>query len=195
MTWYPQEYITNLPMTEMAMRPSQSKRYPGRTYRFYKGPVVYPFGHGMSYTNFVHTVANAPTVVAVPLDGRHGSINATISGKAIKVTHAKCNRLTLGVQVDVKNVGSKDGAHTLLVFSTPPAGHWAPHKQLVAFEKVHVPAGAQQRVGINIHVCKYLSVVDRSGTRRIPLGEHNIHIGGSKHSVSLHAATLGVIKS
>lgn len=194
-TWYPQEYITNLPMTEMAMRSSRSKRYPGRTYRFYKGPVVYPFGHGMSYTNFVHTVASAPTVVAVPLDGHHGSGNATVSGKAIKVTHAKCNRLTLGVQVDVKNVGSKDGAHTLLVFSTPPAGHWAPHKQLVAFEKVHVPAGAQQRVGINIHVCKYLSVVDRSGTRRIPLGEHNIHIGGTKHSVSLQAATLGVIKS
>ncbi|KAJ4727786.1 Beta-D-xylosidase [Melia azedarach] len=195
MTWYPQEYLTNLPMTEMGMRSSPSKGYPGRTYRFYKGPVVYPFGHGLTYTNFVHTVASAPTMVAVPLDGRRGSGNTTVAGKAIKVTHAKCNRLSLGIQLDVKNVGSKDGTHTLLVFSTPPAGHWAPHKQLVAFQKVHVPAGAQQRVGINIHVCKFLSVVDRSGIRRIPMGEHNLHIGGVKHSVSLQAAALGVIKS
>ncbi|KAJ8900421.1 hypothetical protein K2173_025198 [Erythroxylum novogranatense] len=182
MTWYPQEYLTKLPMTNMAMRPSESKGYPGRTYRFYKGPVLYPFGHGLSYTNFVHTIANAPTMVSVPIDGhRRGSGNVTISGKAIKVTHAKCNKLST--------------EPTLLVYSRPPAERWAPHKQLVAFEKVHVAAGAQQRVGINIHVCKFLSVVDRSGIRRIPLGEHSIHIGDTKHSVSLQAGALGIIKS
>ncbi|TXG63321.1 hypothetical protein EZV62_010315 [Acer yangbiense] len=195
MTWYPQDYITNLPMTNMAMRSSPSKRYPGRTYRFYNGPVVYPFGHGMSYTHFVHTITTAPTVFSVPIDGHRRGGNVTVSGKAIRVTHARCGRLSLGIQVDVQNVGSKDGSHTLLVFSKPPAGHWAPHKQLVAFKKVHVPAGTRQQVGINIHVCKYLSVVDRSGIRRIPMGDHNIHIGNTKHSVSLQATTLGVIKS
>ncbi|KAJ6343735.1 hypothetical protein OIU76_005475 [Salix suchowensis] len=146
MTWYPQDYITNLPMTNMAMR--SSKSYPGRTYRFYKGKVVYPFGHGISYTNFAHTIASAPTMLSVPLDGhRHGSGNATISGKAIRVTHARCSRLSLGLQVDVKNIGSMDGTHTLLVYSRPPAGHWAPHKQLVAFEKVRVAAGTQRKSG------------------------------------------------
>jgi hypothetical protein len=99
------------------------------------------------------------------------------------------------VQVDVKNTGSMDGTHTLLVYSKPPAGHWAPLKQLVAFEKVHVAAGTQQRVGINVHVCKFLSVVDRSGIRRIPMGAHSLHIGDVKHSVSLQASILGVIKS
>ncbi|KAJ6680089.1 ALPHA-L-ARABINOFURANOSIDASE/BETA-D-XYLOSIDASE [Salix purpurea] len=194
MTWYPQDYITNLPMTNMAMR--SSKSYPGRTYRFYKGKVVYPFGHGISYTNFAHTIASAPTMLSVPLDGhRHGSGNATISGKAIRVTHARCSRLSLGLQVDVKNIGSMDGTHTLLVYSRPPAGHWAPHKQLVAFEKVRVAAGTQRRVGINIHVCKFLSVVDRFGIRRIPMGEHSLHIGDVMHSVSLQPSILGVIKS
>ncbi|XP_021904538.1 probable beta-D-xylosidase 2 isoform X2 [Carica papaya] len=195
MTWYPQEYIKNLAMTEMAMRSSPSKGYPGRTYRFYKGPVVYPFGYGLSYSNFVHTIANAPTVLSIHLHGRHGSQNGTVSGKAIRVTHAKCSGLSLGVQVEVKNTGSKDGSHTLLVFSTPPAGHWAPEKQLVGFEKVQVAAGGRRVVEMNIHVCKYLSVVDRSGIRRIPLGEHHLHIGGIKHRVSLQAATLGIIKS
>ncbi|XP_030947842.1 probable beta-D-xylosidase 2 [Quercus lobata] len=195
MTWYPQDYLKNLPMTTMAMRSSQSTGYPGRTYRFYKGPVVYPFGYGISYTKYVHTIASAPAVISIPLDGRHARGNTTTSGKAIRVTHAKCNRLSIGVQVDVRNKGSRDGSHTLLVFSTPPAGHWVPHKQLVAFEKVHVPARAQRRVLINIHVCKYLSVVDKSGIRRIPMGLHSLHIGDTKHSVSIQEAKLGVIKS
>ncbi|MBA0592572.1 hypothetical protein Gorai_009551 [Gossypium raimondii] len=195
MTWYPQDYVSNLAMTDMAMRSSRHRNYPGRTYRFYKGPVVYPFGHGLSYTNFVHTIVNAPHVVTVPLDGHRRSGNATVLGKAIKVNHARCNKLSVGLQVNVKNTGSKDGTHTMLVFSTPPAGHWAPSKQLVAFAKVYVPARSEQQVGISIHVCKFLSVVDRSGVRRIPIGLHRIHIGDVKHSVSLEAATLGVIKS
>ncbi|MBA0861773.1 hypothetical protein Goshw_000644 [Gossypium schwendimanii] len=195
MTWYPQDYVSNLAMTDMAMRSSRHRNYPGRTYRFYKGPVVYPFGHGLSYTNFVHTIVNAPHVVTVPLDGHRRSGNATVLGKAIKVNHARCNKLSVGLQVNVKNIGSKDGTHTMLVFSTPPAGHWAPSKQLVAFAKVYVPARSEQQVGISIHVCKFLSVVDRSGVRRIPIGLHRIHIGDVKHSVSLEAATLGVIKS
>ncbi|KAF7804913.1 putative beta-D-xylosidase 2 [Senna tora] len=193
MTWYPEEYLRNLPMTNMAMRGSESKGYPGRTYRFYKGAVVYPFGYGLSYTQFVHTLAGAPKVVSVPVDGhRHGN-SSNMSNKAIRVTHARCGKLSMRVHVDVKNAGSMDGTHTLLVFSTPPAGggDWAPHKQLVAFEKVHVAAKSQERVRLNIHVCKLLSVVDKSGIRRIPMGEHSLHIGDVKHSVSLQPATLG----
>ncbi|KAE8671268.1 Beta-xylosidase/alpha-L-arabinofuranosidase 2 [Hibiscus syriacus] len=195
MTWYPQEYVSNLAMTNMAMRSSLRRNYPGRTYRFYKGPVVYPFGHGLSYTNFVHNIVGAPNVVTVPLYGHRRSGNTTVLGKAIKVNHARCNKLSVGLQVNVKNTGSKDGTHTMLVFSTPPAGHWAPHKQLIAFAKVHVPAGMEQQVGISIHVCKFLSVVDVSGVRRIPIGVHHLHIDNIKHPVSLQAETLGVIKS
>ncbi|XP_058738350.1 probable beta-D-xylosidase 2 [Vicia villosa] len=195
-TWYPQEYLKNLAMTNMAMRPS-TVGYPGRTYRFYKGPVVYPFGHGLTYTHFVHTLASAPTIVSVPIHGhRHGN-NTNISNKAIRVTHARCGKLSITLHVDVKNVGSRDGTHTLLVFSAPPNGgaHWVPQKQLVTFEKVHVPAKSKQRVRVNIHVCKLLSVVDRSGIRRIPMGVHSLHIGDVKHSVSLQAEALGIIKS
>lgn len=141
----------------------RSKKYPGRTYRFYNGPVVYPFGYGLSYSRFVHTIANAPTILSVPLHGRHhASANTTFFGKSIRVTHAKCSKLSVNLHIDIKNVGSKDGSHTLLVFSRPPAGHWGPHKQLVAFTNVHLAARTQQRVPIKIHVCKYLSVVDRS---------------------------------
>ncbi|QCD98276.1 beta-glucosidase [Vigna unguiculata] len=197
MTWYPEEYLRKLPMTKMAMRGSESAGYPGRTYRFYKGEVVYPFGHGLTYTHFVHTLASAPTVVSVPVNGHRRSNGSDISNRAIRVTHARCDNLFITLQVDVKNVGSRDGTHTLVVFSAPPAagGHWALEKQLVAFHKVHVPAKAQHRVGVHIHVCKLLSIVDKSGIRRIPLGLHSFNIGDVKHSVSLQAAALGIIKS
>lgn len=191
LTWYPQDYLAKAPMTNMAMRADPSKGYPGRTYRFYKGPVVYPFGYGLSYTHFVHTIAEAPAMFAVPLDGRH-AINTT--SNAVRITHAKCDRLSIGVHMDVKNVGSRDGSHTILVFSKPPPGHWAPNKQLVAFERVHVPANSQQRVRIGIHVCKSLSIVDKNGIRRIPMGEHSLHIGDIRHTVSLQGGSIEQIK-
>ncbi|KAL5700927.1 putative beta-D-xylosidase 2 [Ranunculus cassubicifolius] len=191
LTWYPQEYLAKAPMTNMAMRADPASGYPGRTYRFYKGPVVYPFGYGLSYSNIIHSIAKAPTIFAVTLDERRAG-NTSLS--AVRVTHAKCDQLSIGLHVDVKNVGSRDGAHTILVFSKPPKGHWAPHKQLVAFERVHVPANSQQRVRIGIHVCKSLSIVDRNGIRRIPMGEHSLHIGDLRHSVSIHSSSLGEIK-
>ncbi|KAJ0878415.1 putative glycosidase [Helianthus annuus] len=193
MTWYHQDYLTKVPMTTMDMRSNQATGYPGRTYRFYKGPVVYPFGHGLGYSNIIHTLASAPATFAIPVDGRHKNTSATTD--TVRVTHAKCGGLSIGLQMDVKNTGSKDGSHTMLVYSTPPVGHWGPHKQLVAFAKVHVPAGRQLRVPINIHVCKFLSVVDRSGVRRIPMGQHSLHIGDVKHMLSIQSTPLGVIKS
>ncbi|KAK9067722.1 hypothetical protein SSX86_011833 [Deinandra increscens subsp. villosa] len=193
MTWYNQDYLTKVPMTTMDMRSNHVTGYPGRTYRFYEGPVVYPFGHGLSYSNFIHTLWSAPNMFTVPVDGRHK--NTTAATNAVRVTHAKCGGLSFGLQVDVRNVGSKDGSHTMLVYSTPPVGHWGPNKQLVAFAKVHVPAGKQLRVPINIHVCKFLSVVDKSGIRRIPMGQHSLHIGDVKHLLSIQSTPLGVIKS
>ena len=185
MTWYPQEYLAKVPMTNMAMREDLQRGYPGRTYRFYKGPVLFPFGHGLSYTTFSHVLAHAPTAVSVPFGTLRAYENSTISTNAVRVTHTNCGALSLGVHIDVKNTGDMDGTHTLLVFSSPPAGKFDSNKQLVGFEKVHILAGAQRRVRIDIHVCKHLSVVDQNGIRRIPMGEHTIHIGDLKHSFSL----------
>lgn len=183
MTWYPESYLAKVPMTNMNMRASGG--YPGRTYRFYKGPVVFPFGHGLSFTSFAHKLAQFPSQVSLPTSSR---INSTIlsTTNALKVSHTDCSSLSLGLHIDVKNTGTMDGTHTLLVFSTPPAGKWSTDKQLVGFQKVHVPVGSQQRVVIGVHVCKHFSVVDQFGVRRIPMGDHQIHIGGDlNHLISL----------
>ncbi|KAI3823557.1 hypothetical protein L1987_04996 [Smallanthus sonchifolius] len=186
MTWYPQEYLAKVPMTNMGMRADPIHNYPGQTYRFYKGPVVYPFGHGLSYTTFQHSLAQAPTSLSVPMLSIHlENNNATTLINGVRVSHTKCSTLFTSLHINVENTGTMDGTHTTMVFSSPPEGKWATNKQLVAFQKVHMMTGGFQRVTVDIHVCKHLSVVDRFGIRMVPMGEHTLHIGDVKHSLAI----------
>nr|BBF89979.1 putative auxin-induced beta-glucosidase [Oryza rufipogon] len=208
-TWYPQDYLQKVPMTNMAMRANPAKGYPGRTYRFYTGPTIHPFGHGLSYTSFTHSIAHAPSQLTVRLSAHHAAASASASlnatarlsrAAAVRVAHARCEELRMPVHVDVRNVGERDGAHTVLVYAAAPAssaaeaaaGHGAPVRQLVAFEKVHVGAGGTARVEMGIDVCDGLSVADRNGVRRIPAGEHRLIIGELTHTVTIALEQLGV---
>lgn len=186
MTWYPQSYLAKVPMTNMEMRANPAHNYPGRTYRFYKGPVVYPFGYGLSYTTFRHSIVQAPTSLLIPMLSIHlENNNSTTLTNGVRVSHAKCSTLSMGLHIDVENTGTMDGTHTVMVFSSPPEGKWATNKQLVGFQKVHVVSGGLQRVALDLHVCKHLSAVDQFGIRRIPIGEHTLHIGDLKHSLAI----------
>lgn len=190
-TWYPQDYVSKIAMTDLAMRANPSRGYPGRTYRFYRGPMVFPFGFGLSYTRFTQSLAQAPTKAQVPLASLYANTNITTftTRNAIRVLHTNCDTPSLSLHLEVKNTGDVDGAHTILVFSTPPVGKWAPEKKLIGFKKVHVLASSQKRVRMNIHVCKHLSVVDEFGISRIPMGEHTLHIGDEiKHQLSLEVS-------
>ncbi|KAF3457100.1 hypothetical protein FNV43_RR01757 [Rhamnella rubrinervis] len=195
MTWYPESYLAKAPMTNMNMRADPARGYPGRTYRFYRGPVVFPFGHGLTFTTFDVKLVEAPARVSLPVSS---AVNSTVlsTANALKLDHTNCNSLSLGLHITVKNNGTMDGVHTVLVYSTPPAGKWSAAKKLVGFKKVHVPAGTEQRIMVGLQVCQHVSVVDQFGVRRIPLGQHQLQIGEDlNHSVSFHADLRGPIKS
>jgi beta-glucosidase-like glycosyl hydrolase len=61
-TVYPQKYVSQIPLTDMAMRP-----FPGRTHKYLQIEPVYKFGHGLSYTSFEISVASKVNVLYRPV--------------------------------------------------------------------------------------------------------------------------------
>ncbi|XP_013652260.2 beta-D-xylosidase 3-like [Brassica napus] len=180
MTWYPQSYVENLPMSNMNMRPDNSTGYPGRSYRFYTGETVYSFGDGISYTQFHHWLIRAPGFVSLGLDPSH----PCRSSKCLSVdaTGTYCGK-TVEVQLEVINAGTREGSHTVFLFMTPPAVHRSPVKHLVTFEKLLLGRTEIAVVRFDLDVCKDLSVVDETGKRQIALGEYVLHVGSLKYSL------------
>ena len=183
MTWYPQSFADKVPMTDMNMRPNPGTGYPGRSYRFYTGDVVYAFGDGLSYSQFEHHLVAAPKKVAVQLEAGHECLSHRC--KSVELSGDRCRELVFDVKMRVKNSGKHNGGHTVMLYSTPPAGRGSPRRQLVAFEKVFLGAEEERMVDFSVDVCRDLSLADEMGVRKVALGEHLLHVGTLKHSLSL----------
>ncbi|KAL8540628.1 hypothetical protein ACS0TY_002034 [Phlomoides rotata] len=184
MTWYPQSFADTVNMTDMHMRPNPATGYPGRTYRFYKGPTVFSFGDGLGYSEFSHKLVKAPKVMSVPLEEGHVCLSSSIC-KSIEAVEERCNSLGFSIRLSVKNVGEMRGSHTVFLFSSPPQVHNAPQKQLVGFQKLDLEAKGEGVVRFDVDVCKHLSVVDENGGRKVALGDHVLHVGNVKHLVNV----------
>ncbi|KAI0066954.1 hypothetical protein BV25DRAFT_1262513 [Artomyces pyxidatus] len=59
-TQYPAEYVDQIPMTDMTLRPNAATGSPGRTYKWYTGTPVFELGHGLHYTNFSLSWSSTP---------------------------------------------------------------------------------------------------------------------------------------
>lgn len=183
MTWYPQSFADTVPMTNMNMRPDPSNGYPGRTYRFYTGETVYTFGDGLSYSSFNHHLVQAPKLVSIPLEEGHTCRSSRC--KSLDVGEQHCQNLGFDIHLRVKNMGRMSGSHTVFLFSTPPAMHNAPQKHLLGFEKVFLTGETEALVRFKVDVCKDLSVVDELGSRKVALGQHVLHVGSLKRSLTV----------
>ncbi|KAL4582401.1 hypothetical protein LXL04_006949 [Taraxacum kok-saghyz] len=164
-TWYPQSF-TSVPMNDMNMRANSSRKYPGRTYRFYTGPTVYKFGHGLSYTNYTYNILLAPTKLHV--FGSQKTILQQTLGTSnylyVDKLEQHCDSLKFPIEISVKNHGPFDGSAVVMLFAQVPVGfEGAPLKQLVEFEKVHTVSYLDTKVGIVVDPCKHLSIVDEFG--------------------------------
>ncbi|XP_062025533.1 beta-xylosidase/alpha-L-arabinofuranosidase 2-like [Rosa rugosa] len=183
MTWYPQAYLDKVPMTNMNMRPDPASGYPGRTYRFYTGDTVYAFGYGISYSTFNHRLVRAPKQVSIPLEEDH--VCHSSSCQSLDVVEERCQNLAFDIHLGVKNMGKMSGSHTVLLYSSPPSVHNSPKKHLLGFEKVFLSSQGEALVKFNVDVCKHLSVVDERGNRKVALGDHVLHVGDLKQTLSM----------
>ena len=122
-----------------------------RTYRYYEGEVLYPFGHGLSYTSFAY--AN-PTVEPMA-DG------------------------SMRVSVTVTNTGDMDGDEVVQLYLTRPDMPDQPIRSLKGFERIELARGESRRVTFDLDA-RDLSTVDAEGVRAVVPGRVDAWIGGGQ---------------
>ncbi|OVA13542.1 WD40 repeat [Macleaya cordata] len=180
-TWYQGNYIQKLPMTSMPFRPVDKLGYPGRTYKFFNGSTVYPFGYGLSYTKFKYKVASSRSSINVILGKYQHCFNISYNENAIMppqcpsvlVDDTNCVEVEFNFYVEVQNIGERDGNDVVLVYSKAPSGIvGAPAKQVIGFKRVFVGAGRSEKVSFTFNACKSLSIVDNKANVVLPSGEH-----------------------
>lgn len=191
-TWYPQSF-TSVAMNDMHMRPNLSHNYPGRTYRFYTGPTVYKFGHGLSYSNYTYNILSPPTksILHVFNSQKTNILQQTITGSSnylyVDKIQQHCDSLRFPIQISITNHGPFDGSTVVMLFAQVPKGfeQGAPLKQLVEFERVHTLSYLDTNLRILVDPCKHLSIVDEFGKMILPLGDHTLLLDDLHHIVSI----------
>ncbi|KAH8816533.1 glycoside hydrolase superfamily [Xylogone sp. PMI_703] len=164
-TQYPASYVNGLIIQNMNLRPSSG--YPGRTYKWYNGTPVLPFGYGLHYTNFSFTWQTPSTTSY--------SISSLVNNAANPKDQATFATFT----VSVKNTGGRANLASdyvgLLFLSTTNAGP-APHpnKQLVAYGRLHnIGVGATQQLTLTVNL-EALMQADTNGDRSIYPGDYTL---------------------
>ncbi|KAK9147121.1 hypothetical protein Sjap_007024 [Stephania japonica] len=184
LTWYQANYVDQVPMTSMLLRPDDTLGYPGRTYKFFNGTTVYPFGYGLSYSTYNYTIPfTSPRSVNIKLGKLQHCRDLTFNDGAFRpacpavlVEDTACEE-EFDFEVDVFNNGTMDGAHVVMVYSTPPSGIARTHaKKVIGFQRVFVPAGQTTTVKFTFNVCKSLSIVDYNAYTLLPSGGHTITV-------------------
>jgi beta-glucosidase len=125
-----------------------------RTYKYFKGEPLYPFGFGLSYSRFEYA-------------------NLQLSSAQIRAG------APLGVEVDVSNASDRDGDEVVEVYLSYPKLKAAPIRALVGFTRIHVLKGATRHVRIELGA-RDLSMVNEDGVRITSAGDYRVSVGGGQ---------------
>jgi beta-glucosidase len=129
----------------------------GRTYRYFKGEALYPFGYGLSYTTF--TYSNIKTVAS------------TAKGKNITVS------------VTVKNSGNKEGEEVVQLYTAyNELNGLNPLKALKGFKRIALKMGESKTVTFKL-TPEQLSLINEAGNAYQPKGKLTVSIGGGQPGV------------
>lgn len=95
----------------------------GRTYMYHQGPVLYPFGYGLSYSDFTYE----------------------------KIESVKQDKKNIRVTVSVKNTSGRDGEEVVQLYASyPDSKVERPSKQLRAFKRIPIKAGETRKVTLTV---------------------------------------------
>jgi len=125
-----------------------------RTYRYFTGQPLYPFGYGLSYSTFAYSglkLSSADLRAGDPLTG----------------------------EVDVKNTSRIPGDEVVELYLTFPKLAGAPRQALRAFTRTHLEAGETKHVSLALQP-RDLSYVNEAGDRFISAGDYVVTVGGGQ---------------
>lgn len=142
-----------------------NRRKSGRGHQgFYKditSDPLYPFGHGLSYTEFKY---------------------GTVTPSATKVKRGD----KLSAEVTVTNTGARDGAETVHWFiSDPYCSITRPVKELKHFEKQFIKVGETKTFRFDIDLERDFGFVNEDGKRFLEAGEYHILVQGQTVKIEL----------
>ena len=125
-----------------------------RTYRYFRGKPLFPFGFGLSYSTFRYTglQLSTPTLQA---------------GQPLTVI------------ADVENTSAIAGDEVAELYLTPPAAEGAPIRTLQGFQRVHLKPAERRRLTFTLSP-RQLSTVAPDGTRAVTAGHYTLFVAGSQ---------------
>jgi beta-glucosidase len=125
-----------------------------RTYRYFHGKPLYPFGYGLSYTTFSYTDLTLPKAAIHAGD-------------------------PLTAEVSVTNTGKREGDEVAQLYLSFPSVPGAPLRALRGFKRVHLKPGESQKVRFELKE-RDLSMVSEVGEPIIAEGSYSVSIGGGQ---------------
>jgi beta-glucosidase len=134
----------------------------GRTYRYFEGEPLYPFGHGLSYTRFAYSNLKVDRSSVSP-DG------------------------TAQVSVLVKNTGSRAGDEVVQLYvRAVDSKQFRARKELRGFERLTLKPGEQRRVSFPLTPSRDLTYYDEQRkTYAVDPGKYEIQVGASSEDIRL----------
>jgi beta-glucosidase len=125
-----------------------------RTYRYFGGKPLYPFGYGLSYTTFKYSDLSIPT-------------QPVAAGQPV------------GTDVTVTNTGKVAGDEAVELYLKFPAVKGAPQIALRGFQRIHLEAGSSQKVHFELKD-RDLGMVTEDGNPIVASGDYTVSIGGGQ---------------
>ena len=126
----------------------------GRTYRYFKGKPLYPFGYGLSYTTFSFSDLTIP----------QATVNA---GDPVEA------------EVTVTNAGKVAGDEVAELYLKFPDVKGAPNIALRGFQRIHLDPGQSQKLHFVLKN-RDLGMVTEDGHSKIVEGDYTMSIGGGQ---------------
>jgi beta-glucosidase len=138
----------------------------GRTYRYFRGKPLYPFGYGLSYSDFKYGKLKCKPEVAI------GD--------------------TLSLRIKVQNDSPRDGDEVVQVYIRNLQDPEGPLKSLRAFRRVHFKASERATIQFELTPGSFEFYDPASGTLAVRPGKYEILCGGSSEDTGLHSAIVTV---